>query len=193
MSICRPSRRARRRRLLRRYRPGDDLFAESIVALDAKTGKRVWHFQTVHHGLWDFDLGAAPNLVDITVDGQRIKALAQVTKQNFVYVLDRVTGKPVWPIEERPVPKGDVPDEWYSPTQPIPDQAAGLRPAGRHDRRSDRFHAGAARRSDQDHQPVPLRPAVHAAVAARCGKRHTRDHSQPGHGRERVQRCRLRS
>lgn len=103
-----------------KYRPGAGLFAESILALDARTGRRVWHFQAVHHGLWDFDLGAAPNLVDITVDGRRIKALAQVSKQNFVYVLDRATGKPVWPIEERPVPKGDMPGEWYSPTQPIP-------------------------------------------------------------------------
>ncbi len=102
------------------HRPGDGLFAESIIALDARTGKRVWHFQAVHHGLWDFDLGAAPNLVDITVDGRRVKALAQVSKQNFVYVLDRVTGKPVWPIEERPVPKGDMPGEYYSPTQPFP-------------------------------------------------------------------------
>ena len=102
------------------YRPGGGLFAESIVALDARTGQRVWHFQAVHHGLWDFDLGAAPNLVDITVDGRRIKALAQVSKQNFVYVLDRATGKPVWPIEERPVPNGDMPGEVYSPTQPFP-------------------------------------------------------------------------
>jgi quinoprotein glucose dehydrogenase len=103
-----------------KHRPGNGLFAESLICLDAKTGKRVWHFQMVHHGLWDFDLGAAPNLVDITVDGRRIKAVAQVSKQNFVYVFDRVTGKPVWPIEERPVPKGDMPDEWYSPTQPVP-------------------------------------------------------------------------
>jgi quinoprotein glucose dehydrogenase len=102
------------------HRPGGGLFAESIVALDARTGRRVWHFQAVHHGLWDFDFGAAPNLVDITVDGRRIKALAQVSKQNFVYVLDRETGKPVWPIEERPVPQGDMPGEKYSPTQPFP-------------------------------------------------------------------------
>jgi quinoprotein glucose dehydrogenase len=101
-------------------RPGNNLFAESILALDAKTGKRVWHFQTIHHGLWDYDLPAAPVLADITVNGRRIKALAQVSKQAFVYVLDRTNGKPVWPIEERPVPQGNVPGEWYSPTQPIP-------------------------------------------------------------------------
>ncbi len=101
-------------------RPGNNLFAESLVCIDAATGKRVWHFQGIHHGIWDYDFNAAPNLVDITVDGRRIKAIAEVSKQAFVYVLDRVTGKPVWPIVERPVPKGDTPGEWYSPTEPIP-------------------------------------------------------------------------
>jgi quinoprotein glucose dehydrogenase len=106
-------------------RPGNNLFEGSIVALDAKTGKRVWHFQTIHHALWDWDLPAAPNLVDITVDGRRIKALAQVSKISFVYVLDRTTGQPVWPIVERPVPAGNVPGEWYSPTQPYPTRPPG--------------------------------------------------------------------
>jgi len=101
-------------------RPGNNLFAESILCLDAKTGKRVWHFQTLHHGIWDYDLPAAPILGDIKVNGRTVKAIAQVSKQAYVYVLDRVTGKPIWPIEERPVPKGEVPGEWYSPTQPIP-------------------------------------------------------------------------
>jgi quinoprotein glucose dehydrogenase len=101
-------------------RPGNNLFSESILCLDARTGKRVWHYQVVHHGLWDYDLPAAPVLADITVDGRRIKALAQVTKQAFTFVLDRTNGKPVWPIEEKPVPPGNVPGEWYSPTQPIP-------------------------------------------------------------------------
>jgi quinoprotein glucose dehydrogenase len=96
------------------------LFAESLVALDARTGKRVWHFQAVHHGLWDYDFPCAPILADITVQGRRIKAIAQPSKQAFLYVLDRTNGKPVWPMEERPVPQGDVPGEWYSPTQPIP-------------------------------------------------------------------------
>jgi quinoprotein glucose dehydrogenase len=100
------------------HRPGAGLFGESLVALDVKTGQRKWHFQTVHHGLWDFDLPSAPILADITVNGRRIKAIAQPTKQNWLYVFDRATGQPVWPIEERPVPKGDVPGEWYSPTQP---------------------------------------------------------------------------
>jgi len=101
-------------------RPGNNLFAESLVALEAETGKRVWHFQMVHHGLWDYDLPAAPNLVDITVAEQRIKAVAQVTKQGFCYVFDRVTGTPVWPIEERLVPQSTVPGEKTSSTQPFP-------------------------------------------------------------------------
>jgi quinoprotein glucose dehydrogenase len=101
-------------------RPGNNLFAESLVALDLKTGQRKWHFQIVHHPLWDFDLSSAPILADITVGGRAIKAVALPSKQSFLYVFDRVTGQPVWPIEERPVPKGDVPGEWYSPTQPYP-------------------------------------------------------------------------
>ena len=102
------------------HRLGDNLFAESLVCLDAATGERVWHFQMVHHGLWDYDLPAAPTLVDITVDGRDIKAVAQVSKQGFTYVFDRVTGEPVWPIEERPVAPSSVPGERASPTQPFP-------------------------------------------------------------------------
>ncbi|MFT3723309.1 MAG: PQQ-binding-like beta-propeller repeat protein [Hyphomonadaceae bacterium] len=101
-------------------RPGDNLFAESIVALDARTGKPVWHFQGVHHGLWDYDFPCAPVLIDIKVGGKTVKALAQPSKQAYLYVLDRKTGKPVWGAKERPVPKGDAPGEWYSPTQPVP-------------------------------------------------------------------------
>ena len=105
-------------------RPGDNLFAESLVALDAATGERVWHYQFIHHGIWDWDIPTAPMLVDITVDGREIKAIAQVTKQAWTYVFDRVTGEPVWPIEERAVPGGDVPGEWYAPTQPFPTKPA---------------------------------------------------------------------
>jgi len=101
------------------HRPGAGLFGESLVALDLKTGQRNWHFQLVHHGLWDHDIPCAPILADLTVGGRLIKAVVQPTKQGWYYVFDRVTGKPVWPIEERPVPKGDVPGEWYSPTQPF--------------------------------------------------------------------------
>ena len=101
-------------------RPGDNLFAESIVCVDGETGERVWHFQAVHHGLWDYDFPTAGNLLDITVDGRTIKAIAQPSKQAFTYVFNRATGEPVWPIEERPVPSGNVPGEWYAPTQPFP-------------------------------------------------------------------------
>ena len=103
------------------HRLGDNLFAESIVAVDAETGSRIWHFQAVHHGVWDYDFPAAPTLIDITVDGRRIKALAQVSKQGFTYVFDRATGEPVWPIEERAVETDtDLPGEVLSPTQPFP-------------------------------------------------------------------------
>jgi len=101
-------------------RLGENLFAESLVALNADTGERLWHFQTVHHGLWDYDVASAPNLVDIVVDGQAIKAVAQVSKTGFTYVFDRITGEPVWPIEERPVPQSNVPGERTHPTQPHP-------------------------------------------------------------------------
>ncbi len=102
------------------HRPGNNLFGNSLVCVDLKTGQRRWHFQLVHHPIWDLDIPAAPILVDITVNGRPIKAVAQPTKQAILYVFDRVTGQPVWPIEERPVPKGEVPTEWYSPTQPFP-------------------------------------------------------------------------
>ena len=103
------------------HRLGDNLFAESIVAVDAETGQRVWHFQAVHHGVWDYDFPAAPTLIDIEVDGRPIKALAQVSKQGFTYVFDRATGEPVWPIEEREVETDtDLEGEVLSPTQPFP-------------------------------------------------------------------------
>ena len=101
------------------HRPGAGLFGESLVAVDLKTGQRKWHFQLVHHGIWDMDIPCAPILADITVNGRQIKAVAQPTKQGWLYVFDRTNGKPVWPIEERPVEKGTVPSEWYSPTQPF--------------------------------------------------------------------------
>jgi quinoprotein glucose dehydrogenase len=106
------------------HRPGDGLYGESLVCIEAATGKKVWHYQLVHHGLWDYDLPAAPNLLDITVDGKKIKAVAQPTKQAFVFVFDRVTGKPVWPIEEQPVPASTVPGEQASKTQPFPSKPA---------------------------------------------------------------------
>jgi quinoprotein glucose dehydrogenase len=102
------------------HRPGNNLFGDSLVCVDLKTGERKWFYQIVHHPMWDYDLSSAPILADINVDGRAIKAVALPSKESFLYVFDRVTGKPVWPIEERPVPKGDVPGEWYSPTQPFP-------------------------------------------------------------------------
>jgi len=102
------------------HRPGNNLFAESLVAVQLETGKRLWHFQFVHHPIWDYDVPAAPILADITVNGKPIKAIAQPSKQGFLWVFDRVSGQPVWPIEERPVEKGTLPTEWYSPTQPFP-------------------------------------------------------------------------
>ena len=109
------------------HRLGDNLFAESLVAVDVETGQRQWHFQMIHHGLWDYDLPAAPNLLDITVDGRTIKAVAQVSKQGFVYVFDRVTGEPVWPIGELPVATDtDLEGELLSPTQPFPTKPAAF-------------------------------------------------------------------
>ncbi len=106
------------------FRAGDNLFATSILALDAKTGRRIWHFQTVHHDIWNYDNPHAPQLVDLTVAGRRVPALVQVTKQGWAFVFNRVTGEPVWPIEERPVPQSDVPGEHTSPTQPFPTRPA---------------------------------------------------------------------
>jgi quinoprotein glucose dehydrogenase len=106
------------------HRLGDNLFANSLVCIKAETGERVWHFQTVHHDLWDYDLPAAPILADITVDRRAIKAVVQITKQGFAFVFDRVTGQPVWPIEERPVPQSKTPGERTSPKQPIPTKPA---------------------------------------------------------------------
>lgn len=102
------------------HRPGDNLFSQSLVCLDAATGERVWHFQTVHHGIWDYDLPAAPILLDVDYDGETIPIVAQITKQGFTFVFDRRDGTPIWPIEEREVPGGDVPGETYAPTQPFP-------------------------------------------------------------------------
>jgi quinoprotein glucose dehydrogenase len=102
------------------HRPGNNLFGDSLVCVDLKTGKMKWYFQVAHHPIWDYDLSSPPILADINVNGQAVKAVALPSKESFLYVFDRVTGKPVWPIEERPVPQGDVPGEWYSPTQPFP-------------------------------------------------------------------------
>jgi quinoprotein glucose dehydrogenase len=101
-------------------RPGDNVFANSIVAVEAETGKYLWHFQTVHHDLWDTDMPSAGGLFEFSRNGERVPAIAHVGKSSYFYVLNRVTGRPLVDVEEKPVPKGDVPTEWYSPTQPIP-------------------------------------------------------------------------
>jgi quinoprotein glucose dehydrogenase len=106
------------------HRHGNNLYGESIVAVDVETGKRVWHYQMVRHGLWDYDPPAAPNVLDIVVAGRPVKALAQVTKQAFVFAFDRVTGEPIWPIEDRPVPPSDVPGELAAESQPFPTRPA---------------------------------------------------------------------
>src|SRR5580658_404743 len=107
-------------------RPGANLFSDSLVCLDAKTGKRIWYYQLIHHEMWDYDIPSAPILLDVTVNGKKIKAVAQVNKSAFIFVFDRTNGTPVWPIEERPAPQGNVPGEWYSPTQPFPTKPAAF-------------------------------------------------------------------
>ena len=102
------------------HRPGNNLYSDSLVALDIKTGKKIWHQQLVHHDIWDYDMPPAPILIDLTVDGKPVKAVVQLTKQAFAYVFDRTNGQPVWPWPETPVGKSDVPKEWTAPTQPIP-------------------------------------------------------------------------
>ncbi len=106
------------------HRPGANLFSESVLALDAKTGRRLWHFQMIHHDIWDYDTPTAPNVLDVTIDGRPRKIVVQTTKQGFAYVFDRLTGEPIWPMEERPAPPSDTPGEWTSPTQPIPSRPA---------------------------------------------------------------------
>ena len=112
------------------HRPGNNLFAESLMALDVKTGQRKWHYQYVHHPIWDMDNACPPVLVDVMIDGKLVKAVAHPNKNGFLYVLDRVTGQPVWPIEERPVPQSDVPGEKTSPTQPHPTKPPAYGPQG---------------------------------------------------------------
>jgi quinoprotein glucose dehydrogenase len=113
------------------FRPGDNLFGTSLIALDVQTGKRKWHYQMVHHDIWNYDTPTAPVLMDVTVNGKKIKGIFQATKQSFVYALNRETGEPIWPIEERPVPESSVPGEKLSPTQPFPTKPAPFELQGR--------------------------------------------------------------
>jgi quinoprotein glucose dehydrogenase len=161
-------------------RHGDNLFADSLVCLEAATGRRVWHFQTVRHGLWDYDIPAAPNLVDITIGRRRVRAVAQVTKQGFVYVFDRATGKPLWPIEDRPVPQSTVPGEKTAPRQPFPTKPAPFerqeaRPADVIDFTPELRELALAILSLYDHGPLFTPPSergmcsFRALAAARTG------------------------
>ena len=149
------------------HRHGDNLFGDALVCLDARTGKRIWHYQIVRHDIWDYDLPAAPNLIDVTVDGRRVKAVAQVTKQGFVFVFDRVTGTPLWPIEDRPVPQSSVPGEKTAATQPFPTKPAPVEIQGvREDDLIDltpELRQGCA----GDRRQVRPRAALHAAERAR--------------------------
>ena len=125
------------------HRPGNGLFGESIVAVDLKTGQRKWHYQLVHHGMWDMDIPCAPMLVDITVNGQPVKALAQPTKQSMLYVFNRVTGQPIWPIEEKPVPQGRRARRMVFAHAADSDQTSALWAQRLFGRRRDRLHARA--------------------------------------------------
>ena len=106
------------------HHPGDNLFSTSIIALEASTGERRWHYQMVHHDIWNYDTPTAPVLMDVTVDGREVKGLFQATKQAFLYALDRETGEPIWPIAERPIPPSNVPGEQRSAPQPFPPRPA---------------------------------------------------------------------
>lgn len=150
-------------------RKGDNLFAESLVAVRAEDGELLWHFQMVHHGVWDYDLPAAPTLVDITVDGRSIKAVAAISKQGFTYVFDRVTGEPVWPIEEREVPQSTVPGEVLSATQPFPTKPAAFEPQGISDETLIDFSEELRREALQnievyDYGPLFTPPSLRGAI-----------------------------
>ena len=147
------------------YRHGDNLYSDSLIALDARTGKRLWHFQTVHHDIWDVDNNSAPQLTTVRHDGRSIDVVAQASKTGYLYVFDRATGKPIWPIEERPVPQGTtVPGEKLSPTQPFPTRPE---PFARQSFTVDDLnpvhpHAGGTRTVPAAHREGTQRGAVHA-------------------------------
>ena len=150
-------------------RKGDNLFAESLVAVRAEDGELLWHFQMVHHGVWDYDLPAAPTLVDITVDGRPIKAVAAISKQGFTYVFDRISGEPVWPIEERAVPQSTVPGEVLSPTQPFPTMPPPFEPQGISDETLVDFTAELRQQALQnieafDYGPLFTPPSLRGAI-----------------------------
>ena len=166
-------------------RAGNNLFGNCLLALDARTGERLWHFQTVHHDLWDYDLTAAPKLLTVRHDGRLVDIVAQAGKTGFLYVFERKTGTPLWPIEERPVPKSEVPGEVSSPTQPIPDEAAAVRASGVQARRRQPVHerggtgeaaASGARRGQRGRVHAVESPALSHSVSGRVGRRQLGQH-----------------
>ena len=173
-------------------RPGDNLFAESLVAVDLKTGVRKWHFQFVHHPLWDHDMSSAPLLIDTTIDGKPRKIVAVPSKQGWLYCFDRITGVPIWPIEERPVPQTTMKHEQTAPTQPfvtkpVPYARIFIRPE-----RPDRLHAGAAHAGAGEPQVLPLGAvAVRAADGSRV-EAARRDQHRQHRRRHQLARRRLR-
>jgi hypothetical protein len=176
------------------HRPGANLFGSSLVAVDVRTGERRWHFQTIHHDIWDWDLPVAPILVDLTVDGRQIPAVVQASKQAFIYAFNRETGEPIWPIEERPVPPGRRPRRVVRPTQPFPTRPAAYELQGLSEDDLDRLHARAPRDGDRagvvTSSSVPIfTPYVHAdnrsmVRAGAVPERHWR-HEHPGRSRAR--------
>ena len=147
-------------------RKGTNLFANSILALDVRTGKRLWHFQTIHHDLWDLDNVSAPQLVTVRHNGQPVDVVAHAGKTGFLYVFNRVTGEPLWPIEERPVPQTDVPGEYSSPTQPFPTKPAAVRPAVLHRGRREQVAADAGGIRERSAIASPRRATARARSAA---------------------------
>ena len=146
------------------HRPGDNLYGNSLVALDVKTGKRKWHFQMVHHDIWDYDTPMAPNLLDITVDGKVRKVVAQTTKQGWIYTFDRETGAPIWPMPETPVLQSQVPGEADVADAADSVEAGAVRAAGPRRRRPDRLHAGDQGGGAAPRALVPHGTVLHSAV-----------------------------
>ena len=154
------------------FRPGNNLFGTSVIALDVETGQRAWHFQTVHHPIWNYDLPNVPILVDVTVDGQAVPMVIQTTKQGMTFAFNRETGEPVWPIEERSVPASIVPTEQLSPTQPFPTRPAPLNTLGLSEDDLIDFTPELKQEALEDHATVSGRRSVHAAAPEQsCGRR----------------------
>ena len=161
LRICRSRR--RRRIFTAVIDPATTCSPTRIVAVDLKTGQRKWHYQLVHHSLWNLDIAAAPILADITVNGRPVKAVLAMTKAAMMYVLDRATGQPVWPIEERPAPKGDVPGEVVSPTQPYPTKPPAYDLQGVTESALIDFTPELRAAGDRERGEVQTRPDLHAA------------------------------